>query len=1219
LLDGRKNKFETSYRKNVYTLSIFSYPFHKSDVIKFALFIQSHILILAEGRMKNNHKTRIFSIVLILMMLLGALGMPSSIVQAAGVMLDGAVSVNTAASGTTITINHTTGTGTDRLMLVGVSWNCGTTNRTITGVTFTPDAGSPVGLTEVITRLGYNASNPRYSAIYSLLNPPIGQAGTVTITFSGSVSSGIMAGAANFSGVNQITPLGTPNGANGTNSTSPSVDLTGLNGDELVFDNVFLGAGSSSYTLSVGPGQTQLWNPAYVANLRAAASIEQATSSSVTMSWTASTQNYWAITAVPINPAPAGPTHDLTIATAGTGTGTVDPTVGVHTYAENTVVPLVATPAIGSTFDGWSGNVDCEDGSVTMDTDKACTATFSAIEYTLSITSDHGTVTKNPNQTTYHFNDVVELTAEPDPGYEFTGWTGDLTSTDNPDLITMDGNKSVTANYLDTTGLVILDGAVSSSTADDVNTMTFPHTTGTGTDRLMLVGVSWNCGTVDRTITSITFTPDAGSPVGLTEVITRLGYNASNPRYSAIYSLLNPPSGQTGTVTINFSGSVSNGIMAGAANFAGVDQTTPLGTPNGADGNNSTAPSVDLTGLNGDELVFDNVFLGASSTSYTLAAGPGQTQLWNPTYIANLRAAASIQRATSSLITMSWTASIQNYWAITAVPINPAPIQYTLTASSSGHGSVTLNPSGGTYLANTTVTLTPVPDANYHFVSWSGMDAGDIIDTGGVYTIVMDADKSVTANFAIDTHTLTVAAGTGGTITAPPSPVTTHDYGSVVSITAAPSTGYHFVNWTGDVSTVDDVNAASTTITMNGDYSITANFAIDTHTLTVAAGTGGTITAPPSPVTTHDYGSVVSIIAASATGYHFVDWTGDVSTVDDVNAASTTITMEGDYSITANFAIDTYTLTASNDGNGSVTLDPAGGTYDYGTTVTITPVANTDYHFVSWTGPDAADIIDTDGVYTIVMDADKSVTANFAIDTYTLTASSSGNGLVTLDPAGGTYDYGTTITLTVVPDANYHFVSWTGPDAGDIIDTDGVYTIVMDADKSVTANFAIDTYTLTASSSGNGLVTLDPAGGTYDYGTTITLTVVPDANYHFVSWTGPDAADIIDTDGVYTIVMDGDKSVTANFAIDMFTLTVSNDGHGSVTLNPAGGTYDYGTTVTLTPVPNANYHFLSWTGPDAADIIDTSGVYTIVMDSDKSVTANFAPNIHYTFLPIIHH
>ena len=53
-------------------------------------------------------------------------------------------------------------------------------------------------------------------------------------------------------------------------------------------------------------------------------------------------------------------------------------------------------------------------------------------------------------------------------------------------------------------------------------------------------------------------------------------------RYSAIYKLLNPPSGVTGTVLVTFSGAVGNGIVAGAADFAGVDQTTPLGTAVGA-------------------------------------------------------------------------------------------------------------------------------------------------------------------------------------------------------------------------------------------------------------------------------------------------------------------------------------------------------------------------------------------------------------------------------------------------------------------------------------------------------------------------------------------------------------------------------------------------------------------------------------------------------------
>ena len=60
-------------------------------------------------------------------------------------------------------------------------------------------------------------------------------------------------------------------------------------------------------------------------------------------------------------------THDLTIATSGTGSGTVTPAVGVHSYDYGTVVTLEATADPGSTFDGWSGDADCADGSVTMD------------------------------------------------------------------------------------------------------------------------------------------------------------------------------------------------------------------------------------------------------------------------------------------------------------------------------------------------------------------------------------------------------------------------------------------------------------------------------------------------------------------------------------------------------------------------------------------------------------------------------------------------------------------------------------------------------------------------------------------------------------------------------------------------------------------------------------------------------------------------------------
>ena len=51
-----------------------------------------------------------------------------------------------------------------------------------------------------------------------------------------------------------------------------------------------------------------------------------------------------------------------------------------------------------------------------------------------------------------------------------------------------------------------------------------------------------------------------------------------------------------------------------------------------------------------------------------------------------------------------------------------------------------------------------------------------------------------------------------------------YEEGTVVNLVAKPDSGYEFARWTGDVDTIANVNAASTTITMNGEYYICAHF-----------------------------------------------------------------------------------------------------------------------------------------------------------------------------------------------------------------------------------------------------------------------------------------------------------------------------------------------------------------------------------------------------------
>jgi hypothetical protein len=128
--------------------------------------------------------------------------------------------------------------------------------------------------------------------------------------------------------------------------------------------------------------------------------------------------------------------------------------------------------------------------------------------------------------------------------------------------------------------------------------------------------------------------------------------------------------------------------------------------------------------------------------------------------------------------------------------------------------------------------------------------------------------------------------------------------GAIVGLNAVPDSGYRFVKWSGDLGTVDDVRASEVIVTVNGNYSILARFEILApvrYHLAILSAPGGSVTAPGTGTYICDEGTLVNLVATPAKGYKFARWSGNVDTVADVNAASTDITMDGDYYICAYF------------------------------------------------------------------------------------------------------------------------------------------------------------------------------------------------------------------------------------------------------------------------------------------------------------------------------
>lgn len=160
-----------------------------------------------------------------------------------------------------------------------------------------------------------------------------------------------------------------------------------------------------------------------------------------------------------------------------------------------------------------------------------------------------------------------------------------------------------------------------------------------------------------------------------------------------------------------------------------------------------------------------------------------------------------------------------------------------------------------------------------------------------------------------ESYTLTIDGTAGGVVAVDNSRIAgrtmfVYDPGTVVNLSATPDSGYQFVRWTGDLGTIDDVRASGTAVTMNGNYYIMANFEIPPpleYRLAVFSATGGSVTTPGENGFTYDAGTVVNLVATPASGYEFDEWTGDVDTIADADAASTTITMNGNYYICAHF------------------------------------------------------------------------------------------------------------------------------------------------------------------------------------------------------------------------------------------------------------------------------------------------------------------------------
>jgi lysyl endopeptidase len=378
-------------------------------------------------------------------------------------------------------------------------------------------------------------------------------------------------------------------------------------------------------------------------------------------------------------------------------------------------------------------------------------------QYTLTTnTVGNGSITLNPPGGIYDEGTVVTLTAVPASGWQFDGWSGDLSGTANPTTITMNSNKNVTATFseiivpqytltvnivgqggvtLNPPGGVYDEGTVVTLTATPASGWQFNNWSGdlSGTQNPATITMNSN-----KTVTA-NFSETGGctETVGYTTVFG--SSSTSGNRRAMPFTM--PENGEICSVTIYHAGG-SGGLILGVYDGTSTPQNrlgvTPATTINSSAGWQTINLSSPAYVAGGSTVWLAWVFQNNPGIRYETGS-PGRYQ--------------SSDTWSGGMPDPFGSGSQTNYiYSIYANYTPSAPPQYTLTVNTVGQGSVSLNPAGGVYDAGTVVTLTATPDSGWKFDNWSGDLSGSTNPT----TIIMNANKTVTANFS--------EVGTTGTV-----------------------------------------------------------------------------------------------------------------------------------------------------------------------------------------------------------------------------------------------------------------------------------------------------------------------------------------------------------------------------------------------------------------------------------------------------------------------
>ena len=901
---------------------------------------------------------------------------------------------------------------------------------------------------------------------------------------------------------------------------------------------------------------------------------------------------------------------------------------GAGTYDHGTNVTMIATANDGYAFVNWTEN------GVQVSTDASYTftftegrtlvANFTPIIYTVTFNPGTGTCqTASRTGSIESSINIDDVTAVPptlcvDQDWVFAGWsTASVAETDQAPAF-VSGTE-----YIPTDNITLY--AVYTKTEQGEGTWANATSIEVG-DRLALV-----CSTANRELSGISTTstkygtvePYTGSPAGVYPLTVVEGFNTDYPYAfkTSDNTYLSWSSGSSLTTRSNIINESSWNVtfVSGNATISNAkDNSRKLqynsSSPRFAcysSGQTAvqlykyTASSMTVYSTNPVCYVYavnvdQNIEHGSVVADSTTDIVAGTEITLTPTPATGYHFGSWIVTAGNDPVTVE-----NNKFTMPESNVNVSALFWidTLTVNVNANPAVGGTVSGaGDYEYGDMVTLNATANTGYTFVNWT--ENNQEVSTDATYEFTFNGaagTRTFVANFSLNSYEITVSANPteGGNVNGG----NTYNHGATANLTATPSTGYHFVNWTKDNVQVSTDAEYSFTVAGAGAY--VANFELNSYTIAATANptAGGAV----SGAGTYNHFENVTLTATVSNGYDFIGWYRG----NDQVATSLEYSFEAteDVTLEARFA-PRYTITFVPGSHSTSTIEPLQGSsvdpinIDEVTADPSALCVAQDWEFAGWS---AAFVDETIQAPAFVSGTEYVPTNDITLYAVYKKTEGAGSNTASIDFSDQGYTNAQAISDVAISN-NVNVTFALGTNSYNNAPKYYSNSVQIPAIRCYGGN----TFTVTATDAAITNITL--TFGSEDGSNYIS----PDnGDYSNGTWTGNENSVIFTINGtsgqrriagMSVTTFNGTVIYNSDPECFVYDVVVNPDiEHGTVTADPNTGVIA-GTEITLTNTPSEGYHFAGWTVTAGNDPVTVENNKFLMPESDVNVSATFEPD-----------